>query len=81
MREPPLDLFGQVRVTHDDVAAWLRAVPRIDPESPRAAAYVRGYDVPAKVAAAKQNGTFDAITAPPMPPPGHWWTRFHWTRA
>lgn len=80
MRPAPVDLFGQVPITHDDVAAWLRAVPRLEPGTPRAAAYVRGYDVPGKIAAAKQNGTFEQITRPNMPPPGHWWTRFHWTR-
>lgn len=74
----PVDLFGQVPVTVQDVESWLRAVPRIDPHSPRAAHYVRAYDVPAKIAAAKLAGTFESITAPREPPPGHWWARFHW---
>lgn len=78
MRPPVRDLFGQIPVTHQDVAAWLIAVPRIDPSSPRAAAYVRAYSVPEKIARAKENGTFEQLTAGPEIPPGHWWRRFKW---
>jgi len=65
------DLFGEVRVTHDDLSAWLRAVPRIDPDGPRAAAYIRGYSVVEKVQRAKLAGDFEAIVAdsrPDLPP-------------
>ena len=78
MRPPLRDLFGEVIVTFDDVAAWLIAVPRIDPYGPRAPHYVRGYNVVAKITRAKLDGTFDAIVAPRDPPPAKWWLRFHW---
>lgn len=78
MLPPELDLFGQVAISHDDVFAWLRAVPRIDPHGPRAAAYVRSYSVVEKITAAKLTGTFAALTQAPEPPPVHWWRRFNW---
>lgn len=77
MLQPPLDLFGEVPVSWPEVAAWLEAVPRIPPDSPRAAHYVRAYDVPGKIARAKIDGTFEAIVNRPPPPP-HWWHRFRW---
>lgn len=77
MRPPVFDLFGEVVVTADDVAAWLEAVPRIDPNSPRAAHYVLAYDVPGKIKAAKVSGLFDALVNRPPPPP-YWWQRFKW---
>jgi hypothetical protein len=75
------DLFGEIIVTRADIAAWLVSVPHIDPDSPRAAAYVRGWDVAGKVRAAKALGTFDAITAPRLMAPGSpaWWSRMCWT--
>ncbi len=79
MQQPAEDLFGDVVVTVDDVHAWLRAVPRIDPESPRAARYVVTYDVVGKIKAFKRRGEFDQVTAPRPAPPGHWWLRFRWT--
>ena len=78
MRQPVRDLFGQVPITHQDVAAWLLAVPRMDPDSPRAAWYIRAYSVTDKIAAAKLAGTFELVTAPRDPPAGHWWARFRW---
>lgn len=66
-------------MTVPDVNLWLRAVARIDPESPRAAWYVQAYDVPAKVAAAKLRGDFDQLVADPEPPrSAFWWRRFRW---
>lgn len=56
-----LDLFGEVPITHDDIARWCEAVAGIPPDSPRFARYVRGYRVVDKVRAAKLAGTFDAI--------------------
>ena len=74
-----VDLFGEVAVTADDVRAWLRAVPRLDPDSPRARWYVDAYDVPAKIRAAKLAGTFESITAPcSFEPAPFWWQRFRW---
>lgn len=69
MHPYPFDLFGQVPVTWADVEAWLIAVPRIPPDSPRAAHYVKGYDVPGKIAQAKIAGIFDALVNRPAPPP------------
>lgn len=57
---PGSDLFGVVPVSIDEVRAWLAAVPRIDPDGPRAAEYVRSYRVVEKIQAAKVAGTFDA---------------------
>lgn len=53
--------FDTVQVTQADIDRWLIAVPRMDPASPRAAAYIRGYDVAGKVAAAKASGQFERI--------------------
>lgn len=57
---PGADLFGVVPVSVDEVRAWLAAVPRIDPDGPRAADYVRSFRVVEKIQAAKVAGTFDA---------------------
>jgi hypothetical protein len=79
VKDSPLDLFGQVPVTVPEVHAWLRAVARMEPDNPRAAWYVRAYDVPAKVAAAKLRGDFETITAePPARPSPFWLQRFRW---
>jgi hypothetical protein len=59
-----LDLFGDVPVTRQDVYAWLMAVVEMDPESLRAAGYVRQYRVLDKIVAAKLNGSFDEIVSP-----------------
>lgn len=57
---PGSDLFGVVPVSIDEVRAWLIAVPKIDPDGPRAADYVRTWHVVEKIQAAKIAGTFDA---------------------
>lgn len=59
----PLTLpgFEAVQVTEADVRRWLAAVPRLDPDSPRAAAYVRGQNVHGKIARAKAAGQFERI--------------------
>lgn len=77
MHQPVRDLFGQVPVTLPEIDAWLQAVPRIDPTSPRAANYVKWYAVADKIRAAKLAGMLDAILAR-EPPPDHWWRRFRW---
>ncbi len=71
------DLFGEVPITHDDVDAWLRAVPRIEPTSHRANQYIKSYSVVEKIAQAKLRGLFDSIVTRPEPHP-QWWARFHW---
>jgi hypothetical protein len=59
-----LDLFGEVPVSLDDVLLWMLAVPRLSPDSPRFATYVRDYQVLDKIRAAKLSGTFDiTVTA------------------
>ena len=55
---PPLDLFGEIPCTWSDCAAWCLAVPGIAPDSPRFAAYVRGYNVIDKVRRAIAERTF-----------------------
>ena len=57
------DLFGVVPVTEAEIRAWLRQVPGLDPASPRAAHYVRSWDVAGKIVAAKLAGTFDQVDA------------------
>lgn len=80
MRPFDRDLFGDVIVTHQDVRAWLLAVPKMDPDSYRAPHYVRGYDVTGKIARAKLAGTFEATITPRMiaPQSRAWWDRMCW---
>jgi hypothetical protein len=82
LRPSTVDLFGDVPVTHDDINAWLRQVPRIEPGSRRAAHYVQGYDVIGKIKRAKLEGTFEARTAPYVPRQADawWWERFDWSK-
>ncbi len=77
MHQAPEDLFGEVPITHADIAAWLQAVPRIKPDSPRAAWYVKAYSVTEKVRAAKLSGTFEQLTQA-RELPAYWWHRFNW---
>ncbi|MEC4722934.1 hypothetical protein RY831_27625 [Noviherbaspirillum sp. CPCC 100848] len=55
----PYDLFGEIPVLEDEVYQWVAAVaPRwLHPESAYLR-YVRSWDVPAKIRAAKAAGTF-----------------------
>lgn len=80
MLPPVLDLFGEVVITHNDMRVWLQTVPRIDPDGPRARHYLRGYDVPAKIRAAKLAGVFETLTAPRMIEcqSASWWSRMAW---
>ena len=80
MRPQERDLFGEVIVTLSDIRLWLLAVPRIDPDGPRAAHYIRGYDVPGKIARAKLQGLFEQITTPRMldAQSAQWWHRMCW---
>ncbi len=80
MRPHERDLFGEVVVTQQDVRLWLQMVPRIDPDGPRAAHYVRGYDVPSKIRYAKLQGHFERLTAqtPIEPYSAAWWARMCW---
>lgn len=58
------DLFGEVPVTTLDIRLWLVCIPRMDPDSPRAAWYVKGYNVAGKIRAAKVAGTFYDLRPP-----------------
>lgn len=60
------DLFGEVPVTEDDIIAWVAAMaPRwLSPER-SFRSYVRNWNIPDKIRAAKLAGTFDAITEKP----------------
>jgi hypothetical protein len=61
VKAEPFDLFGEVPVTWPEVFAWLKAVPRIDPESARADWYIRQWNVPDKIRRAKVEGWFDSV--------------------
>jgi hypothetical protein len=80
MRPQVLDLFGEVPVTQGDVDAWLMAVPRIPPDSPRAAYYVQAWCVVDKIKRAKLEGWFEHAVEPKRPGAGLWWERFNWAR-
>lgn len=57
------ELLDSKTVTKAEIDAWMRAVPQIDPDSPRAARYIADYDVAGKVARAKASGSFWATIA------------------
>lgn len=64
----PYDLFGEIPVTESEIVDWVEATaPRW--LSPRRSfeGYVRAYDVPGKIRAAKQAGTFQQIIDHPAP--------------
>lgn len=64
MSENPFDLFGEVPVTADDVNRWLLSVPHLDPGSPRAAWYVKGWNVVDKIRQAKISGRWHQMAEP-----------------
>lgn len=64
MKANPYDLFGEIPVTTDDVAFWLRCVPRMDPSSPRARWYIKGWNVVEKIRQAKRDGTWESLQMP-----------------
>ena len=70
LRQPPIDLFGEVVVTSDDLFDWVASVSPIHLHERGYALYLQRYDVAGKVRAAKLRGQFDAITAR-RPPPYH----------
>lgn len=53
MHQPALDLFGEVPITVPELRAWLIQVAGLDPDSPRAAHYLRAYNVTEKIARTK----------------------------
>ena len=65
LRQPAIDLFGEIAVIEDDLYDWVASVAPLH-LSPRAFAnYVRGYDVAAKVRHAKLHDLFDTIKERP----------------
>jgi hypothetical protein len=68
LRQPAVDLFGEVAVTEDDLYDWVASVAPLHLRKRAFMNYVRGYDVAAKVQFAKLQGTFERITANPSRP-------------
>lgn len=66
-RQPPLDLFGEVAITKDDLKAWVAAVSPIHLTDRLFAHYVRSYDVAGKIRVSKLRGEFEARTAVKRP--------------
>lgn len=67
MRPSPYDLFGEVPVTQPEIDAWVRVIAKLEPGTPRAAYYIKGWNVPEKIRAAKIRGSFEDDIAPPAP--------------
>ncbi len=61
MSPQPYDLFGEIPVTWPEVADWLASVPGMSLDSPRAAWYIRAYNVIEKIRAWKKQGTAVAV--------------------
>lgn len=66
--QPPHDLFGEVAVTETDLYDWVAAVSPIHLSDRAFDHYVRNYNVAGKVARAKVERQFEAITARRRPP-------------
>jgi len=56
-------LNDPVKKTALDVVRWCLAVANLRPDSPRFCYYVSRWNVPDKIARAKQSGSFDALTS------------------
>jgi hypothetical protein len=78
MRPRLRDLFGEIPVYTYEVEAWLLAVPKMHPNSPRAPWYVLHWDVAGKIRAFK--ATRQPLPEPQAPGrgPGAWPDRFSW---
>jgi hypothetical protein len=58
------DLFGETRVTLEDLSLWVAAVaPHIIRTRRSLVLYIAMYNVPTKVATSKQAGSFDQVSA------------------
>lgn len=68
LRQPALDLFGEVAITTDDIFAWVAAVSPIHCSDRSYDLYVKRWDVAGKVRHAKLAGTFEARIARPARP-------------
>lgn len=68
LRQPALDLFGEVPVTEEDIYDWVASVAPLHLSERSFLNYVRGYAVADKVRAAKLQGTFEDTKAAPIRP-------------
>lgn len=62
-REPPIDLFGEVVITEDDLETWVSAVSPLHLTDGLFAHDVRSYDVAGKIRVFKLRGDFEERTA------------------
>ena len=62
LRQPALDLFGEVPVLEDDLEAWVAAISPVHLTERLFFHYVRRYNVADKVRAAKLRGEFETLT-------------------
>lgn len=60
--QPTLPGFSQ-SVSESDVRLWLETIPKIDPDGPRAAQYIRCWNVADKIARAKERGEWPPVAA------------------
>lgn len=63
LRQPAVDLFGEVAITEDDLFSWVASISPIHCSDRGYDNYVRRYDVAGKVRWAKLQGTFESMTA------------------
>ena len=49
----PFDLFGEIPVTYDELVLWCEVIAKVRPDSWRFDWYVKNWDVPSKIRAAK----------------------------
>lgn len=70
LRQPPIDLFGEVVVTEDDLFDWVAAVAPMWLSERSFANYCRSWNVADKVRQSKLRGDFEARTAV-RPQPWH----------
>lgn len=63
LKQPALDLFGEVVVTDDDLFDWVAAISPVHLHERGYALYVQRYDVAGKVRTAKLAGRFETLTA------------------
>jgi hypothetical protein len=63
MQQSPIDLFGEVIVTMDDLYNWVAAVSPVHLSERGFDLYVHRWNVAGKVRAAKLAGHFDTIIA------------------
>ncbi len=68
LRQPPLDLFGEVPISETDLYDWVAAVAPLHLNTRAFRHYVRGYDVAGKVRSAKLAGMFESIKDRPTRP-------------